>query len=980
MSILIKVAIICLIHHDTTATAFQISTSNPSSIKADNSVTRTTRFSPQLSAAFNNNDYYSGASDFMDRKLEELQDLDIKNPVESADLGIKGNMPFDGGAAGSDSVLDSVSASERWSTLLDQFFNGPLDAMQSTYISFLALPLLTKAALVTIPFTALAATALYTLSFPDEDYRSGYEPFQRGELYDPLVARKYYSQSPILVVQRALQLFRYSNGLLIGFLLDKYVLKREEAMRPQRAQELLELIQLAGPTAIKVGQALSVRPDLIDPEYSSALATLQDRVPAFSSAEARALLKQELGETIFDQLQDVPLEEPVAAASIGQVYRGKLKNPEREVAIKVQRPNVLSEISLDLFIVREFAPYYQKITGSATNFQALAEEWGRGFLAELEYLEEARNTFQFNVEMKARNLDSVIIAPTVLFDYTTNRILTTEWVDGLRLDEASKRTNEIDDVPRLCSIALNAYLVMLLETGTLHCDPHPGNLLRTSDGKLCILDFGMTLQTDPSLQYSLLEFVAHLTAEEYDRVPQDLVQLGFLKEERLETVRASGFLEPLTFMLKQAGEGGGAEKVRDRIFSEYREKYPDVEDDKELGVLMRADMKTQIDAARKRESAVTGITMEVEELQKRNRDAFRIPEWFLYTSRAFLTLEGICLQADENYSIVQSCFPYVAKRLLADNSPRAQAALKELLYGASGNVDAQRLADLASGFGSYVTTNQQTNGDEKSSIEMEYESAIERPMRDGGALLRVQQEVKTKNVSKPSEQKMDTAVAMDLVKDGADILLNEKGNLIQSILVEEGAAAFTAVLKDELRQRLIDEPRRIRESIPLGLGNLLPPPLEEASIFFTKTQDEERAQELINKVSLLIVASTSNGGKEAAAPLNLSTAQLQERLSSFELEQAALVTKTIRENLPKYAPLLLGLGNKLSSTVLERISHDISHALESSESTSTSRSNVFAAPADRLVRVAARRVSSVAKESAKRIRPEGYKAENTKPL
>ena len=187
----------------------------------------------------------------------------------------------------------------------------------------------------------------------------------------------------------------------------------------------------------------------------------------------------------------------------------------------------------------------------------------------------------------------------------------------------------------------------------------------------------------------MLEFVAHLTAEDYDRVPEDLVKLGFLKAERLETVKASGFLEPLTYILKQAGKGGGGDKVRERIFAEYREKYPGLDDD-ELRFAMRDDMKKQIEEARLKESAVSGITMEVEELQKRNRDAFSIPEWFLYTSRAFLTLEGICLQADENYSIIKSCFPYVARRLLNDDSPRAQLALKELVYGAGNTLDVGR--------------------------------------------------------------------------------------------------------------------------------------------------------------------------------------------------------------------------------------------------------------------------------------------------
>jgi len=199
----------------------------------------------------------------------------------------------------------------------------------------------------------------------------------------------------------------------------------------------------------------------------------------------------------------------------------------------------------------------------------------------------------------------------------------------------------------------------------------------------------MTLETDPTLQYSLLEFVAHLTSDSFEQIPEDLVKLGFLKPERLDTVRASGFLQPLIYILQQAKQGGGGNKVRERIYADYRERFPGLSDE-ELRFQMRDDMKKRMEQEAKKESAVSGITMEVEELQKRNRDAFKIPEWFLYTSRAFLTLEGIGLQADANYSIIQSCFPYIARRLLGDDSPRAQAALRDLLYGASDMIDTKR--------------------------------------------------------------------------------------------------------------------------------------------------------------------------------------------------------------------------------------------------------------------------------------------------
>ncbi len=306
---------------------------------------------------------------------------------------------------------------------------------------------------------------LYSLSFPASDYLVGQEPYLRGQ-YDPNLSRQFYSQRPLLVIRRALQLFRLSNKFLFSLLFDKYILRDAERNIDKRATELLELIQKIGPTAIKVGQALSVRSDLIPAAYAETLSELQDNVPPCSSEEAQKVLREELGDN-YSLLKNVDFSDPVASASIGQVYRGfaQVKNGNesqmKEVAVKVQRPNGLAEISLDLFIVREFAPYWKKITGSATDLQGLANEWGRGFIAELTYIGEAENTKRFNQEMKKMGLDAVT-APIVIDELSSDRILTTEWVQGTRLDRSTE-----GDVSLLCGVALNAYLTMLLEIGVL---------------------------------------------------------------------------------------------------------------------------------------------------------------------------------------------------------------------------------------------------------------------------------------------------------------------------------------------------------------------------------------------------------------------------------------------------------------------------------------------------------------------------------
>ncbi|GAX11271.1 hypothetical protein FisN_7Lh370 [Fistulifera solaris] len=701
---------------------------------------------------------------------------------------------------------------------------------------------------------------LYTLSFPAPDYRQNKEPYARGQ-YDPIAAQLYYpQQAPFVVLQRLLQLFRLSNSFIWKVLIwDKYIMKQNTnnpAIQKQRANELLSIVQQLGPTAIKIGQALSVRPDLIASDYAQALATLQDAVPPFPNAQP--VWEQYTADQVPPNVKVNFDQPPMASASIGQVYQGTIPETGQTVAIKLQRPNVLAEIALDLYIVQNILlPLYQSIPANAnSNLQPLIQEWGRGFIAELDYRQEARTTMQFNQAMQERQLDKVLMAPKVV--WYSERVLMTEWVFGKRLDQ-------IDDpkmVPQYCSVALNAYLIMLLELQQLHCDPHRTCSVKVMYDRYSDIAFSRSclFSSFPNIQsrkfvniYRLLEFVAHLTAEQYDSLPQDLCQLGFLKPEKLEFAQRSGVLEPLKYFLKQAGKGGGADQVRERIFDEYRAKFPGLSDD-ELRLEMRSEMKSRMQDIVQRESIATGITMQVEDLQEQNRDSFQIPEWFVYTSRAFLTLEGVSLQADPSYSLIQSCFPYVAQRLVADEDPRAKRALQELLYGSMDNTRAKRLQDLAQGITSYKATN-----------------------------------TKTVNTS----AKDNTAATIALLKDGADILLNPQGNLLQTILLEEGALAASAQVKDLLQQNLL-LPSRVREllSLPKEIELPLEKPLQR---LLQKTPSEEQAQTLASTLFEM--------AQEQQPPLS-STPR------SLELEQTALILKELRESAPKYVPWMGTLGNK----------------------------------------------------------------------
>jgi predicted unusual protein kinase regulating ubiquinone biosynthesis (AarF/ABC1/UbiB family) len=468
--------------------------------------------------------------------------------------------------------------------------------------------------------------------------------------YDPAAAEAFFRARPLPALGRLGQLIFKSSGFLAKVVIDKK-LGREEHVVQQRSQELLDLVTSLGPTSIKVGQALSTRTDLLPAAYAAGLTGLQDAVPPFSGRLGRAVIEQELGIKIEEVFSELSLE-PVASASIGQVYRGRLWSGE-EVAIKVQRPGILKDVALDLYMMRSIAPIWKKFQDINTDLVGLVDAWGEGFVNELDYRKEAAATVAFSAAMRQRGLGSVF-APEVVSALSSTHVLTTKWVEGERLAASAA-----SDVPRLCGVALNAYLTMLLDTGTLHCDPHPGNLLRTPDGRLCILDWGMVIKVPTDLQLSLLEFIANLSAENYEEVPNDLVKLSFVPADKLEDLRASGLTFAISTMLKLAAEGGGPKGAMQRMVAQNKEKYAaalaefdDLDSPEATKVrqrLFREDWQKQmaLDAAARAggaggapsppggsgSSTTFDITKQIEQMQQQNADVFAIPDYFVYMSR-----------------------------------------------------------------------------------------------------------------------------------------------------------------------------------------------------------------------------------------------------------------------------------------------------------------------------------------------------------
>lgn len=401
---------------------------------------------------------------------------------------VEASSKVDAGLASSPTAASSASSAASFSTdaaaqqlaVLLTSLNINIDAdLAATISTALATPWHAEV----IAAFALGNAFLVWINAPDhQNMEAPYEP--GTTTYSPEKAAAFYQQRPLLVAKRILRLAlltgAFNAGLLFDWLVrgklvgdqDYTALKQAE---PQRAKKALRLCERLGPTFIKLGQALSIRTDLVPEAYALELRQLQDAVPPFDSTEAYEVIRQQLGVRDLKEVFSYLSEEPVASASIGQVYRGTLASNGKDVAVKVQRPGILAEIALDLHVLRVLTPL-QTIAQNAANGVAtsqedidtaitLVDEWGRGFVAETDYLLEATNTINFEAAMRNRGLEAVC-APQVVEELVRERLLVTEWVEGTRLDRDAS-----PDVPRLCGVAINAYLTMLLDTGVLHCDP-----------------------------------------------------------------------------------------------------------------------------------------------------------------------------------------------------------------------------------------------------------------------------------------------------------------------------------------------------------------------------------------------------------------------------------------------------------------------------------------------------------------------------
>jgi predicted unusual protein kinase regulating ubiquinone biosynthesis (AarF/ABC1/UbiB family) len=302
---------------------------------------------------------------------------------------------------------------------------------------------------------------------------------------------------------------------------------------PGLADELADDLERMGPTYVKLGQLLSTRPDLVPPAYIDALTRLQDRLEPFPAEDAERIVAEELGVRVSKAFLEFE-SEPLAAASLGQVHRAKLRDG-RTVAVKVQRPGVREQLVRDMDAIEDVVEFMDRHTkaGRQYEFGRTFEELRKSLMAELDYRREARNasTLDENLAEFQR-----IIVPRPVEDYTTSRVLTMEFIRGRKITSISPLARLELDGDVLAEELFRAYLKQILVDGFFHADPHPGNVFLTDDRRIALLDVGMVGRIGPDLQQHLLRMLLAIADGQGAEAARATIQAGDVRSGYREDI------------------------------------------------------------------------------------------------------------------------------------------------------------------------------------------------------------------------------------------------------------------------------------------------------------------------------------------------------------------------------------------------------------------------------------------------------------
>lgn len=379
-----------------------------------------------------------------------------------------------------------------------------------------------------------------------------------------------------------------------------------------------------GPTFIKVGQLFSTRADLFPTEYVEELSKLQDKVPAFSYDQVKAIIEADFGRpihTLYHHFDAVPL----AAASLGQVHKAQLFSGE-EVVVKVQRPGLRRLFAIDLEILKDIARYFHNHPdwGRGRDWLGIYEECCRILYEEIDYLHEGRNADTFRRNFRQMNWVHI---PRVYWRYVSPRALTLEYVPGIKISNYRALETARLDRSVLARLGAEAYLQQILNHGFFHADPHPGNLAVTPTGSLIFYDFGMMGRIRADVRTKLMDTFFGIAQRDAERVMASLIELG---------------------ALQSAGDMGPVRRSIQYMLDHFMDKPFEIQ-------------------------SVRAISDDLYELAY--EQPFRFPATFTFVMRAFSTLEGVGKGLDPEFSFMEVAKPFATDLMANGNSSNSGNSL-----------------------------------------------------------------------------------------------------------------------------------------------------------------------------------------------------------------------------------------------------------------------------------------------------------------
>ncbi len=394
--------------------------------------------------------------------------------------------------------------------------------------------------------------------------------------------------------------------------------EREEGNGRSRPERVRQAFEELGPTFMKLGQILATRPDLLPAEYTSEFRKLEDEAPPFDFKSIREQIASELGQELEDIFEDFD-RKPLAAASLSQVHRARLKTGEI-VAVKVQRPGIREEIQADFKVLAKVGELFREELVQEMQYdpRKVIRQFSDAVMEELNFMNEGRNIERFR-ENFADSPD--VLAPRVFWDYTCTSVLTMEYVEGAKISKVFLEDRKGYDRERIAEIGAEAVLKQVLEDGFFHADPHPGNLLIVGREKVCFLDFGRMGYVDEKTSLNILNLLEGIFDKDTDSVSAALTRMGVIDEpSQTESV----------------------EPDIQRVLARYH------------GMTLRE---------------ITTRELVTDLLDLMNRHRLSLPENLTLLLHTLMTIEGVSMELHPDFSMFKQAEPYVRRMAWRRLSP-----------------------------------------------------------------------------------------------------------------------------------------------------------------------------------------------------------------------------------------------------------------------------------------------------------------------